>query len=1843
MYIDDFISSRRTRALPTIVGIVMFAALAVLCVSPFAFVAEADAQTLRTSYDLDGLDSQVREQVADSVAMYAQQGRAAFDDIESMTGTGGITPFVVRADDLTVVAHGASPDSVGMIAQTLHNANVSVSHIQDALQQNNDSMWIEHIDTNTAIGQEQKKHTLLHLYDDYIFASGYFAHDSLVQQFVERHITQYDADSEKDITAFTPDAPVITNDLYLFVIDKEKWTRAADGVRPDRVGMDETILDTSARSAANVLDDLEENGATWVTYTFNNPATDINQLKRTWLVLHDEKYIFGSGYYPHDSRDQSLVDRALILYSAHGTDAFGMITPDEPDPLSTQSTFVIDISDDNSNMKIVAHARLPGLVGSQYADLDNANRPLTDIVADLRASEDDAGAGVWVWHMVKNPSTQTDQLTHSYLVFYDGYIFGAGSSLPDIRVQSLLDEAIYTYRNDPDTGFDAITSGALNRLDLFPWARNATHMLAHGDAPAFVGRTIESIPSIRGGNADFDSLQDGDASWSQISFVNLDTGITQIKRIWTIYYDGAIFGAPYTIAEADAQSVSDYAVHVYESNRENDAWKDIITPDAPIVTDDLYPFVIDLASWTRVADGVIPARVGMNETILETSGMTLEQVRDTLEEDGSLWLTYTFHNPATGVEQIKRTYLQLRDGLVFGSGYYLLDSEVQSFVFNNIIRHDALGGEINIGLLKRVPDEPRSTYVFAVSPRLDRTLAQNIDPKLIGGESDWSAIRSVFTLPQILAAINNDGGTWVSYTHTEPVTGEQETKRSWLVLHNGIIYGSGYYTSDIPASDAKFVVHNAIITYHENRADDKWVDIITPDEQLITDSLYAFVIHANTWTRAADGVVPARIGMDETILDNSGRTVQGVLAELRQKELNRGMFVQNNDRGIWVSYTFHNPATGVEQLKRSYLQLHDGYVFGSGYYLLDSRVQAATHSLVLEYERDGKNATLAALDAIPDEPSSEYVFAVDPASGMTLAQNVDPALVQTSDWDAIVGILDVSDILEVLERGVGMWVSYSHTEPVTGEQETKRTWLVLHKGIIYGSGYYTSDIPASDAKFAVGNALHTYEANREDDAWVDIITADAPVTTDALYVFVIDIDTWTRAADGVLPARLGMNETILDTSSWSPESVIAELKKSGSMWVSYTFHNPATGVEQLKRSYLQLRDGYIFGSGYYVLDSQVQSAAQGRILEYERDGRDGVIKSIKMIPETPFSTYTFAVDYNAGTTLAQNVDPSLLKRTDWNAIADVHDVYEIRDTLERGVGMWVSYSHTEPVTGEQETKRTWLVLHKGIIFGSGYYTSDIPASDAKFAVGNALRTYEANQQGMAWVDIITADAPVTTDALYVFVIDIDTWTRAADGVLPARLGMDETILDTSTWSPESVIAELKKSGSMWVSYTFHNPATGVEQLKRSYLQLRDGYIFGSGYYVLDSQVQSAAQGRILEYERDGEDEVIKSINMIPETPFSTYAFAVDPYTGTTLAQNVDPALIAHTSDWDAVSKVLDVPRILDVIERGVGMWVSYSHTEPVTGEQETKRTWLVLHKGIIFGSGYYTSDIQESDVMSVVRNSIQIYDANKQNDAWIDILTPDEDITTDALYVFVIDEGEWTRAADGVRPGRVGMNETILDTSDRTVDDVRDDLRENGHTWASYIFLNPATGIEQSKRSYLQLHEGYIFGSGYYILDSRVQAAVQGRVLEYERDGRATVLESVNMIPDTPSPTYEFIVDSQTGDTLAQRVDQTLTQRDDWAAISAEHSASDILDIISRGTGMWVHYTHTDPTTGMQETKRAWLVMHDDLVFGSGYYESEILVSTTVDPVTDPGTGGTGPTTPPPPAPSETPTSKICR
>ncbi len=1266
----------------------------------------ADGQE-RIIYDQNGIDAQVREALDNTLMLYDEHGQEAFEMItDSRTSFDTLLVLVVDKESRKVLASptpgfvGTSVFTPGIGSEQILLGNINVRFdrtfngetdipfeqlVMDL--ETNTEAWVKYITIHPSTGQNMVVRLLLHLHEDgLIFSSGYFLADFEVQNLVESTVQRYEAEGVGAFAAgmITPHETVITDELYPFVIDFESWTRVADGVVPDRVGQPERILDTAARSVEDVHAELRDTGSAWVSYTFHNPSTDITQLKYTWLYLH-EGYVFGSGYYPTDYSARGPAEGSMLLYDAHGTDAFTMMTPDSFDPLSTRSYFVLDAE----TQKVVAHGRLPMQVGEKYVHFEAADKSPEVILAELQNAGTD---GVWIWHMDLNPATRTQQLTHTYLALYGDYIFGASISLPDIRVQSTVDDAVYAYNNNPEKAITIINSGELNRLDVSPIIRNETHILADGAAPQRVGPVPPS--NVLKNQLPLRFIPDGVSLWGEFAAFNPDTGTTQITRSWSTINDGYLFLAQYSVADADTQSATDYARFVYESNRENDAWRDIITPDEPVVTSELYPFVIDAESWTRLADGVVPGRVGEPETILDTSARSVDDVLAELNEAGSLWVNYIFHNPATGVEQLKRTYLQLKDGLVFGSGYYILESEAQARVFASVIGYDSVGRDRTLALIDRVPAVPATTYNFVVNPTTGETLAQGID--LPGGVTDWESITGVVPAQEIIDTVTVQPGMWVSYIHQNPASGEAENKHTWLVLHKGLLFGSGYYTSEIPESDVKFAVQNAINVYRDaNRTGEDWAGIITPDEPITTDALYPFVIDAESWTRLADGVVPGRVGQPETILDTSTRSVDDVLAEL------------NEVGSLWVNYIFHNPATGIEQLKRTYLELHDGLVFGSGYYVLDSKVQSLVHNRILEYERDYRNATIQSIGMVPPIPITTYAFAVDPTSGITLAQNVNSSVVGTmTDWDAITDTYPESDVLENLDRGSGDWISYTHISPITGESELKHTWLVLHDGLVFGAGYYSTDILETDVKFEVRGAIDIYDNNKADDAWRDIITPDRQLTTDALYPFVIDAESWTRLADGVVPDRVDQREIILDTSFRTPEDVLVELHDRGSLWVSYIFHNPATNVEQLKRSYLQLHDGLVFGSGYYILESNVQSLTHSLVLEYERDGRAAVIDSVNTGVSDPH--YSFVADSVLDETLAQGIDPtSIGEMTDWSAIIQAVSKQDLLDELNRGSGVWVGYNHTYPGTDRQETKRTWLILDDGLVFGTGYYSTDI--------------------------------------------------------------------------------------------------------------------------------------------------------------------------------------------------------------------------------------------------------------------------------------------------------------------------------------------------------------------------------------------------------------------------------------------------------------------------------------------------------------------------------------------------------
>lgn len=82
---------------------------------------------------------------------------------------------------------------------------------------------------------------------------------------------------------------------------------------------------------------------------------------------------------------------------------------------------------------------------------------------------------------------------------------------------------------------------------------------------------------------------------------------------------------------------------------------------------------------------------------------------------------------------------------------------------------------------------------------------------------------------------------------------------------------------------------------------------------------YAFVIDYDTQKIVAHPNIE-RIGVDSFAIINASESTDSILENLEKNE------------GHWIYYDFENPETGNIEPKTSWLRLHDGLIFGSGFY-----------------------------------------------------------------------------------------------------------------------------------------------------------------------------------------------------------------------------------------------------------------------------------------------------------------------------------------------------------------------------------------------------------------------------------------------------------------------------------------------------------------------------------------------------------------------------------------------------------------------------------------------------------------------------------------------------------------------------------------------------------------------------------------------------------------------------------------------------------------------------------------------------------------------------------------------
>lgn len=117
------------------------------------------------------------------------------------------------------------------------------------------------------------------------------------------------------------------------------------------------------------------------------------------------------------------------------------------------------------------------------------------------------------------------------------------------------------------------------------------------------------------------------------------------------------------------------------------------------------------------------------------------------------------------------------------------------------------------------------------------------------------------------------------------------------------------------------------------------------------------------------------------------------------------------------------------------------------------------------------------------------------------------------------------------------------------------------------------------------------------------------------------------------------------------------------------------------------------------------------------------------------------------------------------------------------------------------------------------------------------------------------------------------------------------------------------------------------------------------------------------------------------------------------------------------------------------------------------------------------------------------------------------------------------------------------------------------------------------------------------------QALVQDAIRLYGQDGRQAAIEHYSSTENVDGQWYVFIIGGD-GYTVAHH-NPDIIGRDPALRVDVTgyFYGDDILSATE--AGKWVSYVFNNPDTGEETRKHAWVVRHDGLFFGSGWYDEK--------------------------------------
>ena len=159
---------------------------------------------------------------------------------------------------------------------------------------------------------------------------------------------------------------------------------------------------------------------------------------------------------------------------------------------------------------------------------------------------------------------------------------------------------------------------------------------------------------------------------------------------------------------------------------------------------------------------------------------------------------------------------------------------------------------------------------------------------------------------------------------------------------------------------------------------------------------------------------------------------------------------EDTDRGVWISYPVPNILGSITGYEQGWVKVYDGYMFMASYGVtIGERVQGIVHEMTRIYDMN-PDTTFDMVNSYMTQ-SPQYPFIIDPDTAMVVADGYHPGRVGGMSVELTGSTLET---VQSLDEGQGVWAEYTFNNPTTGTDDTKRSWLVMHGGYVFGAGYY---------------------------------------------------------------------------------------------------------------------------------------------------------------------------------------------------------------------------------------------------------------------------------------------------------------------------------------------------------------------------------------------------------------------------------------------------------------------------------------------------------------------------------------------------------------------------------------------------------------------------------------------------------------------------------------------------------------------------------------------------------------------------------------------------------------------